>query len=100
VVFTAEGDLWLATLRGGVAMRLTTHPGTETNAAISPDGQTLAFSATYEGPSEVYTMPIRGGLPTRRTWEGGNALVVGWTLKPYVEEARAGLSRLNAERRS
>ena len=79
VVFTAEGDLWLATLRGGVAMRLTTHPGTETNVAISPDGQTLAFSATYEGPTEVYTMPIRGGLPTRRTWEGATALVVGWT---------------------
>ncbi len=83
VVFTAEGDLWLMTLRGtgaagGVATRLTTHPGSETNAAISPDGATLAFSATYEGPTEVYTMPIAGGLPTRRTWEGG-ATVVGWT---------------------
>ena len=93
VVFTAEGDLWLATLRGGVATRLTTHPGPETNAAISPDGATLAFSATYEGPTEVYTMPIGGGLPTRRTWEGG-ALVVGWTPQGQVLYATRAYSTL------
>src|SRR5205807_10035758 len=93
VVFTAEGDLWLATLRGGVATRLTTHPGPETNAAISPDGATLAFSATYEGPTEVYTMPIAGGLPTRRTWEGG-ALVVGWTPQGQVLYATRAYSTL------
>ena len=47
VVFTAEGDLWKSNLRGGAAQRLTTHPGYETNAAISRDGQWLAFSAAY-----------------------------------------------------
>jgi len=40
--------------------------------------KTVAFSASYEGPTEVYTMPASGGLPTRRTFEGG-ALVAGWT---------------------
>ena len=47
VVFTAEGDLWKSSVRGGAAQRLTTHPGYETNAAISRDGQWLAFSASY-----------------------------------------------------
>ena len=79
VVFTAEGDLWSVGIEGGVARRLTTHPGEETRAAFSPDGKTIAFSANYEGPTEVYTMPAAGGLPARRTYEGGNALVVGWT---------------------
>ena len=79
IVFTAEGDLWRVGTGGGVAQRLTTHPGTESHAAISPDGQTLAFSAEYEGPTEVYTMPLTGGLPTRQTFEGAGAAVVGWT---------------------
>ncbi len=79
VVFAAEGDLWKTTIKGGVARRLTSHPGEESNPAISPDGSLLAFSAQYEGPTEVYTMPIEGGLPTRRTFEGERTIVVGWT---------------------
>src|ERR1044071_6531940 len=49
IVFTAEGDLWRVGLVGGIAQRLTTHPGSETHAAFSPDGHMLAFSAEYEG---------------------------------------------------
>ncbi|HEV8541891.1 MAG TPA: protease, partial [Verrucomicrobiae bacterium] len=79
IVFTAEGDLWKGTIHGGIAQRLTTHPATETHAAISPDGRFVAFSAEYEGPEEVYTMPIEGGVPTRATYEGEGAVVVGWT---------------------
>jgi len=79
IVFTAEGDLWRASLSGGAAQRLTSHPGYETNAAISPDGQWIAFSGQYEGPVEVYVMPLAGGRPKRLTFEGENALVRGWT---------------------
>ncbi len=70
VVFTTEGDLWTVPVAGGVARRLTSAPGMERNATISPDGQTVAFRADYEGPTEVYTMPVAGGLPERRTWDG------------------------------
>lgn len=77
VVFTSEGDLWTVDIHGGVAHRLTTAPGRETNSMLSPDGKTVAFTASYEGPSEVYTMPIDGGLPQRRTWDG-DALPAGW----------------------
>src|SRR5277367_1787484 len=79
IAFTAEGDLWETTVDGGVARRITTHPGDETHAAFSPDGKTIAYSANYEGPTEVYTMPATGGLPTRRTFDGAAAQVVGWT---------------------
>ena len=70
IVFNSEGDLWTVSVKGGVAHRLTTGAGEETEPMISPDGKTLAFLADYEGPSEVYTMPVGGGLPERRTWEG------------------------------
>ncbi len=78
LVFTAEGDLWKVGIEGGTAQRLTSHPGMESNAAISPDGTNLAFSAAYEGPTEVYAMPVSGGLPRRLTWDG-SASAVGWT---------------------
>ncbi len=78
VVFTAEGDLWQVGIDGGTATRLTSSPGEEHSAAFSPDGKTLAFTADYEGPSEVYTMPMDGGVPRRRTFDG-EALVQGWT---------------------
>src|SRR6201998_51680 len=78
VVFTSEGDLWSVSVHGGAASRLTSNPGTESKADISPDGKTVAFVANYEGPSEVYSMPIGGGLPQRCTWDGGASLA-GWT---------------------
>ena len=77
IIFTSEGDLWSVSVHGGEARRLTTGSGTENRANISPDGKTVAFRANYEGPSEVYTIPIDGGMPQRRTWDG-NSEPEGW----------------------
>lgn len=78
VVFTSEGNLWRVGVEGGLAQRLTTHPLPESDAKISPDGQWIAFTAWYEGPREVYVMPIDGGLPRRCTY-GEQARAEGWT---------------------
>src|SRR5690606_6402839 len=93
VVFTAEGDLWRTTLAGGVATRLTTHASEELRPAISPDGQWLAYSASYEGPRDVYVMPITGGPPVRQSWDG-DADVVGWTADGRVLYATQRYSTL------
>ncbi|HZF30119.1 MAG TPA: S41 family peptidase [Gammaproteobacteria bacterium] len=79
IVFAAEGDLWTVPVAGGVARRLTTHPGEESHPAISPDGKTVAFTATYEGPAELYTMPLAGGLPARLTFDADESTSLGWT---------------------
>jgi tricorn protease len=79
LVFAAEGDLWRVPVRGGVAQRLTTHPAEERLPVISPDGRTLAFAGQYEGPIEIYTMPIDGGRPIRRTYEADASTPATWT---------------------
>ena len=94
LVFTAEGDLWQVGINGGIAQRLTTHPAEESRPAFSPDGKTLAFSASYEGPTEVYTLPLDGGVPTRQTFDGAAAQVVGWTPQGEVLYATRRYSTL------
>ena len=78
IIFTSEGDLWTVSIHGGTAQRITSNTGVEKMATISPDGGTVAFQANYEGPTEVYTMPVDGGLPQRATWDG-DAIPEGWT---------------------
>jgi len=79
VVFVAEGDLWEVGVQGGTARRLTTHLETESNPSFSPDGSLVAFTASYEGPSEIYSMPAGGGLPRRLTYDGEGGRVAGWS---------------------
>ncbi|MBD3674628.1 MAG: PD40 domain-containing protein [Planctomycetaceae bacterium] len=79
LVFTAEGDVWVVDAAGGYGGRLTTHPTLEYRKAISPDGKWLAFNAGYEGPTEVYVMPVSGGPPKRLTFDDSYIQVQGWT---------------------
>lgn len=79
LVFASEGDLWRTTAKGGMAIRLTSHPGEESEARISPDGTMVAFTASYDSNEDIYVMPVAGGTPRRLTFEGGFVHTVGWT---------------------
>lgn len=84
VYLVAEGDLWRVPAQGGEAQRLTTHPGLESQPAVSPDGRWLAFTAQYDGGTEIYLMPAAGGTPRRLTWEGGGMKVWGFSAAGEV----------------
>jgi tricorn protease len=79
IVFVYANDLWLADRAGGDARRLTTDEGAESNPHFSPDGKTIAFTAQYDGNTDVYTIPTTGGRPKRHTWHPGGDIVQGWT---------------------
>src|SRR5437763_5129354 len=68
IVFTYGGDLWLASTSGGLATRLTAHPGLELFAKFSPDGQWIAFTGQYDGDEQVYVIPVTGGVPRQLTY--------------------------------
>ena len=51
---------------------------------VSPDGKWVAFVGQYEGPSEVYVLPVNGGTPKRLTYEEGNPVVYQWTADGSV----------------
>jgi tricorn protease len=79
IAFVYAGDLWVANLDGKEVRRLTTDQGVESNARFSPDGKVIAFSAHYDGNTDVYSIPVSGGAPTRLTWHPDADLVQGFT---------------------
>jgi tricorn protease len=91
IVFTYAGDLYTVARAGGMARKLTNHEGFEMFARFSPDGKQLAFTAQYDGNTEVYLMPSEGGVPVRLTYTatlgrddisdrmGPNNIVMTWT---------------------
>lgn len=91
VVFSYAGDLYTVERNGGTARRLTGNEGYEMFARISPDGSTIAFTAQYDGNTEVFTVPSSGGEPKRITHTatlgrddiadrmGPNNIVMTWT---------------------
>lgn len=79
LAFVYDNDIWLTSLSGGSARRLTQAPGEESALRFSPDGQWLAFSASYGDNTDVYVMSAQGGEARRLTWHPGRDVVVGFT---------------------
>lgn len=90
IVFTYAGDLYTVSSSGGIARKLTSHPGYEAFPRFSPDGRFIAFTGEYDGNREVYLIPAEGGIPVRLTFTpvlsrddisdrmGPNNIVMGW----------------------
>jgi len=79
IAFVYAGDLWAAGIDGKGVRRLTTAQGLESNPVFSPDGNIIAFSAQYDGNTDVYVVPVEGGVPKRLTWHPGPDVVRGFT---------------------
>lgn len=90
IVFSYAGQLYTVDSAGGTARRLTNSPGYAIFPRFSADGSQLAFTAQYDGNTEVYVMAADGGTPRRLTTSatlsrddlgdrmGPNNLVMGW----------------------
>lgn len=86
VAFTAEDDVWLASLDGGGrAWRVSAENVPVTHPRISPDGTTVAWTSTRDGAPEVHTAPVDGGPARRLTyWGSARTQVRGWTADGEV----------------
>ena len=79
IAFAYANDLWVANLDGSNVMRLTSNDGNEFNPCFSPNGKTIAFSGSYDGNVDVFTIPVEGGIPKRITWHPAADVVIGFT---------------------
>jgi tricorn protease len=78
IAFVFAGDIWLVGRDGGQAVQLTRSPGEESWPKFSPDGSRIAFSANYNGSTDIYVMPVTGGIPTRVTYRSFADRMVDW----------------------
>jgi tricorn protease len=90
IVFSYADQLYTVGMDGGIARRLTSGPGYAVFPRFSPDGKELAFTAQYDGNTEVYLMTADGGVPRRLTYTatlarddlgdrmGPNNIVMAW----------------------
>src|SRR5690554_3189381 len=100
IAFSYAGNLYSVPLTGGTARQLTSHEGQEIFPRFSSDGSQLAFTAQYDGNTEVYLMPAEGGIPQRLTHTatlgrddlsdrmGPNNIVMGWSPDGQIVYAR------------
>ena len=99
IAFVYGGDIWLVAKEGGTAIQLTNSPGEESWPKFSPDGKEIAYTAAYNGNSDVFTVSVNGGLPTRVTYNSFSDRLIDWHpngKKLLFASAREhGVGRLN-----
>ena len=78
LVFEHRGDLWSASIKGGKAERLTSHPAFDTHPVFSPDGKELAFVSKRDGSWQTYVMPSAGGLPEQLSFHSDGGTPYAW----------------------
>ncbi len=69
LTFVFGGDIWVMPREGGTAIQVTHSPGEESWPRFSPDGKSIAYTASYNGNQDVYVIPVMGGVPTRVTYQ-------------------------------
>ena len=79
IVFRYANDIWVAPRGGGDARPLSSPSGGESVPKFSPDGKTIAFMGNYDGDTDIYTIPVSGGVPHRVTHHPATEFVSDWT---------------------
>ena len=79
IAFIYAEDLWVADKDGSNPKRLTIDRGVESNPVFSPDGKTIAFSASYDGNIDIFSIPTTGGIPKRLTYHPGREMALDFT---------------------
>lgn len=64
-------DIFSADPDGSNVRQLTSAPGYDAEATISPDGKTIVFTSTRDGDLDIYTMDANGGNVRRLTHDVG-----------------------------
>lgn len=99
IVFSYADDLWLVDKEGGVATPLASPAGQEQFARFSRDGQTIGFIGNYDGNSDIYTLPVSGGIPNRVTYQGAEEQLCDWTPDDQLLYSTNGYSGLGRQPR-
>jgi tricorn protease len=99
ITFVYGGDIWIMPKTGGTAIQVTHSPGEESWPRFSPDGNLIAYTASYNGNADVYVIPAEGGIPERITYQSLSDRMVDWHPDGehllFASGRESGQSRIN-----
>ena len=75
VYFSWAGDIWSGNSEGGEARRITTHPAPDTAPQLSRNGKSLFFNSDRTGSSQVFQIPIGGGVAEQITFHSEGSVL-------------------------
>lgn len=78
IVFSYQGDIWSVPSTGGNAVRLTVHPGYDSNPLFSPNGEWIAFISDRYGNNDLFVMSAKGGTPKQITFHSASDNLASW----------------------
>src|SRR3989339_2033217 len=91
IYFSYSGDIYKVATNGGLALKVISMGGNESNPKISPDGKLLAFSSNEQGNNNVYVVPVAGGVITQLTFHDASDVPASWSPDSkgiYIESNR------------
>lgn len=67
----ASFDIFMADLNGNIVKQLTSSPGYDAEATLSPDGKKMIYTSVKDGDIELYIMDLQSGKEKRITNQPG-----------------------------
>ncbi len=78
VCFSYQGNLWVSSISGGSATRLTATDSTDINPHWSADGKWIAFNSDRDGGSKIFVIPAVGGPAKQLSFHSAPLTVADW----------------------
>lgn len=79
IYFSYGGDIFRVATKGGLALKVISMGGIESDPKVSPDGKLLAFSSNEQGNKNVYVVPLKGGEIKQLTFHEDQDSPVCWS---------------------
>ncbi|MCK5347508.1 MAG: PD40 domain-containing protein, partial [Candidatus Heimdallarchaeota archaeon] len=67
LAFSSQGNIWIASVDGSNARRVSAHPAREIKPIWMPNSKELIYIGDYAGNFDIYRISIDGGKPIRLT---------------------------------
>lgn len=80
IVFSSGGDLWLASIQGGLATRLTRHHLDDLHSSWSPDGDAIVFTSMRDGYMNLWRIQRDGTRTVQLTYSDRFMRNPDWAL--------------------
>lgn len=79
IFFSHQGDIFRVATKGGLALKVVSMDGIESDPKVSPNGKYLAFSSNEQGNKNVYVVSLKGGEIKQLTFHDGQDSPVCWS---------------------